>query len=244
MQQPEITEFFSPKEFDNSINVYRDIDGRPSPLVMVVDEVDVVYEIRLTPMGAYSRLDVQQWLDETFLVWLLSVEKEGTAELHFHIVCSDDVSIDLVREKVKLFLKRYFVKFTRGDGNRQYHLSKVGSFEACVKYLVKDGVVFHSDGIDPRVVTELKRESFKKFNKVVFAKALQKIRDNVLARRDTYISKRDVMVHVLVLKASYCQTLNMRYVAELAESWIAASLKGQNQVIYVRQLVDKFLDTN
>lgn len=211
---------------------------RPLPIIKVGGEVDMVYMLRLTPQGRYTKDQVISWLDTTFFEWILA--EETAKKLHYHVVIVDDCKEVDTRNKVLKFLHGYWHKLERGRGwgNAQYNLQEADNIEDAVTYTVKDGLVVYSDGVNEEAVDQLRKKSYKKYDKGIFAKDLQKIYDDYKTSDEKGI--RELMIRLCQLKGQYRQPINMHYIYQCA---ITANINKNPKVaeMYVDDYLDKLI---
>lgn len=226
--QSTIDKFFKKK-------IVRDFGpNRPLPIVMVDD---MVYMVRLTPEGHYTRDALIRWLDEEFFEWIIG--EEVAKKLHYHIVIITSDDIYEMRTKVQSFLHTWypFDERGRGWGNRQYNLQQVESVDKAILYTVKDGNVAWSDGICSDMIEDYRKISYAKYDKVTFAKELQAIQDKFKSYPDMTV--KEFMIEVVLLKSKYRQTINLRYIHQMANG-----ARVHREPEWAEWLVDQYFEKN
>lgn len=187
-----------------------------SPIMIRGNVESTPYALRLTPLGRYGDFQIKDFLKQFEYVYVNEKSKKGKEHSHIVLFTKDDE--DVLRQKIRDFLKIYFPDpAKRGDANKQYNLSEVEDVELAITYILKDSEeVFMSEGIIKEKIDELKKQSYKKFSKEDFAKQLEELKKQFKAN-DPNLD--EMMVSVIRLKALYRQPINMTYIYQMCLSF-------------------------
>ena len=205
------------------------------PIVKVPKVESTFYALRMTPLGAYTVEQLQQWLNELTDTYVLSEEVSKGDKLHYHIVLNVQFDEDDLREHVREYLKKYFPgKPKRGDANKQYNLSECIDVEQSIIYLLKDkGTFLFGVNVNEDALMQRSKKSYAKFSKAEFAKELEEIKKYFKEKR---WSLNEMMVAIVKLKAKYRQPIDLNYIYRLC-----LSCEIHNDPRRANEVVDNFL---
>jgi len=211
-------------------------------LIPILNPLNVectLYMLRLTPFDKYNRTDVESFLSTITNNWICAKENSKKLTEHFHCTIYDDVEEELLREKIRTFLK---IKFTdpakRGDANKQYNLTVADSVEKGINYTVKELNITYGSGMNPEYINKRLKASFQKFDKAVFAKKLEDIKKIF---KESYQSIGELMERIVQLKAEYRQPINLIQIHQLALSCLVNRDPTQAENLVRRFLENKNL---
>lgn len=209
--------------------------GSLLPIIKTPEVESTFYVLRLTPMGKYSKGDVEKLMKLFGDTYICSKENSKKDVEHYHCVFSSSLYEHEVREQIRTFLGLFFTdKPKRGDANKQYNLQESLDYEQAIIYILKDsGEIIYGDNIESAAIDRYKKKSFAKYSKAEFAKELEEIKANFKVKR---MSLGDMMVSVVRLKAKYRQPINLNYIYQLC-----LSCEIHNFPIRAEQYVDDFI---
>lgn len=212
--------------------------GSLLPIIKTPEVESTFYVLRLTPMGRYSRQDVETLMRLFGDTYISSKELSKKDVEHFHCVFSSPLYEHEVREKIRTFLGIYFTeKPKRGDANKQYNLQESLDYEQAIIYILKDSKeIFYGGNIEDKALDDYKKKSFSKYSKAEFAAELEQIKADFKTKR---MSLGEMMSSVVRLKAKYRQPINLNYIYQLC-----LSCEIHNSPVMADQYVDDFLTRN
>jgi len=201
-----------------NIKDFVEVQGLSLPIMKVPRVESITYALRLTPLGKYGVKEIEEFFKDTFCDYIFVREESKKAKEHYHAVLFDYTDEDSVREKIRLFLRKYFTEPPkRGDANKQYNLSQIEDIELAIIYILKDSTeIFYSDNIIEESVKQLSKKSYKKYSKEEFSKQLEELKKQ-FKEQDTRLD--DMMVKIYQLKALYRQPINPNYIYQMCLSF-------------------------
>lgn len=174
------------------------------------------YMLRLSPLGVYEKKEIFVFLKEIDAQWVMSTESSSKDKLHYHIVLATELEEEEMREHIRVFLSRHFPNPKRGDANKQYNLKCIEDFDVSIQYILKDGVYEYCEEICPSYIQAKYDLSFKKYDKVTFAKRLEQLKQDF--KIGEIVSVKEFMIEFVKLKSEYRQPINMTYIHQTAVS--------------------------
>lgn len=143
---------------------------------------------------------------------LLAKEVSSIGKVHHHVMVGGSY---FGRDKVSNEFREQMCKAFRLKGNKDYSISCVKDVEKCIAYLLKDGDFRHKGHSESSIET-LKKISYAKYDKKVFATKLASLNDEYLKGK---LDDRGWISSYLALKLSYNQfNVNKNYVVNLFRS--------------------------
>jgi len=194
-----------------------------------------LFLLRLAPLGAYERSDIEAFLNTFTQNWIVAKEDSKKKKEHYHITIEEDMLEDDLRQKVRDFLKPFFPEQAkRGDANKQYNLQTAECEERAYNYTVKEMDITYGSNINPKYVELAIKESFQKYESKVFAEKFNAIKEEY---KNTELSMGEFMEKFVQLKAIYRQPINMNYIHQ-----VALSCRVNKEPKYAEYLVRSFLE--
>lgn len=208
---------------------------RQLPIIDAVNDKSTWYALRMTPLGAYTVNDLENFIKTITDTYVFTHEISKRGREHYHCVLNTIFFEDDLREKIREYLKKHFGIPKRGDANKQYNLSECIDIELSITYILKDGgAMYCGTNIEPDKLLDFKKKSYKKYDSTEFTEKLNEIKVMVKDNPNTTIEQ--IMERIVRLKSMYRQPINMNYIYQLS-----LALYLHNRPDYSLDYVVKFL---
>lgn len=181
------------------------IDSGELRSLPIVDSEEFESTLHIRLHHASSLNDIWLFLGKTFKKFIVSVEKEGTPEQHFHMVVPWEKKLTEVGD----YLRTYdpLIK-----GNKCFSASWMKN-KNLFSYVVKEGN-YKTSGFSTKEISEFKKVSYQKYSKEEFATKLNKLVDDYLLSHKDKLD--DFIMKFIDLKVSYKQIIDLSYIQKYA----------------------------